>query len=131
MIRRPVTVSTFGTRSSSDAGWRRIARFLGALKFDRLKAHLGVQVTLSRSSVLASVLVWSVCNGGRLLLLRIDDFRDHRPSRRKSAAMISLSRPSSGQPEQPRNDDRGRIPGLGKTVLWRCSDISTVTSDRG
>lgn len=106
--------------------------FLEGLKFSGLRTHIEkASLTKSRLATRLKSGLKRLDAGDRLVLLRIDDYgttglygsevtqNEHEPN--PFAALLRNNLDSSKQ-----STTAGGSYGLGKAVLWRCSDLSTV-----
>jgi hypothetical protein len=109
-------------------GTEAFMRFMQALRFDRLKLHVErAAETKSKLGTRLRAGLERLLKEPKLLLLRIDDYGTtglHGEERNDTRPFAALVRDNLNSAKE--SSTAGGSYGLGKAVLWRCSDISTV-----
>jgi RNA polymerase primary sigma factor len=109
-------------------GTETFSRFMEALRFEKLKRHLErAAETKSKLGTRLRAGLEHLTKEPKLLLLRIDDYGTsglHGEERNDTKPFAALVRDNLNSAKE--TSTAGGSYGLGKAVLWRCSDISTV-----
>jgi transcriptional regulator with XRE-family HTH domain len=109
-------------------GTEGFSRFMEALRFEELKRHLErAAETKSKLGTRLRAGLERLTKEPKLLLLRVDDYGTsglHGEERNDTKPFAALVRDNLNSAKE--TSTAGGSYGLGKAVLWRCSDISTV-----